>query len=84
MTCNFQRTSLDLFQIHWILAVFTIEYDLICIYGDYVPSSILLQYLRIEAQPSALHQVFVILKGSGSRQRWTDEFKYVEHSHWSL
>ena len=42
MTCNFQRTSLDLFQIHWILAVFTIEYDLICIYGDYVPSSILL------------------------------------------
>ena len=49
-----------------------------------IEKAIALMYLRMEAQPTALDQVFVMLKGSGSRQRWTDQFKYVEHSHCSL
>ena len=49
-----------------------------------IEKAVALMYLRMEAQPTALHQVYVILKGSGSRHRWTDEFKYVEHSHCSL
>ena len=54
------------------------------VWGKNIEKAIALMYLRMEAQPTALDQVFVMLKGSGSRHRWTDQFKYVEHSQSSL
>ena len=39
-----------------------------------IEKAVALMHLRMEAQPKALDQVFVMLKGSGSRHRWTDQF----------